>query len=124
MSIQDYLIYVAFVCLPLAVLGIPLVVSCLIVSCLDIEHKAKIKLSIRSTVVVMGITVTVTAIVAPIWLADNFLAPQLAHDGHIVVPRVIYFLSPMVPWIIGLSYAIANVVIPLRQCRLHKLEAR
>jgi len=114
MSIPDYLIHIAFVSLPFGIVVIPVIISFIIASGLGLDRSEKRRLIVNSTVGVLGITTVITALVAPIWLAENFLLAQFEHDGYLLPAKLIDFIGPVIPWVIGVTYAISNFMVPMQ----------
>lgn len=114
MSIPDYLIHIAFVSLPFGMVVIPVIISFIIASGLGLDRGEKRRLIVNSTVGVLGITTIIAALVAPIWLAQNFLLAQFEHDGYLLPARLLNFIGPVIPWAIGVTYVTTNIMVPIQ----------
>lgn len=113
MQFDHYVIAAVLGTLVISGAGLPLLIALGVAWWPGVRPKHKLAFVITASIVVLGVAGLLSLLSLPFELLDTYISPQLEHDGHKAVPRIVGWLFTATKWLPYLAVALGSVVIPV-----------
>lgn len=118
MQFDHYLIAAALGSLVIGGAALPLLVALAVAWWPGRRPAYKFPFVITATVLVLGVAGLLSLLSLPFELFGTYISPQLEHEGHKVVPRVVGWIFTVTDWLPYLAVAAGSVFVPVVLRRL------